>query len=210
MFCDRVSDARFYLARDVLRLTACTTEGTHSKSLSARRPGALSVDSSGRVPGKIGQEWTDRAPAARGRGVSVEILGGCCGGRREPLRMHFSAHSDICIYLSTYLSISLPIHTHIQHMHMRTQIRGNVHANGRVFAGSLRQTTALCSCHAAVIHTHVSDSSIPYAVWQRASGRARGAFLPWSTPCSALVRALNGLPAYIGSFCSKHSTTQTQ
>ena len=117
IFCDRVSDARFYLARDVLRLTACTTEGTHSKSLSARRPGALSVDSSGRVPGKIGQEWTDRAPAARGRGVSVEILGGCCGGRREPLRMHFSAHSDICIYLSTYLSISLPIHTHTAHAH---------------------------------------------------------------------------------------------
>ena len=111
MFCDRVSDARFYLARDVLRLTACTTEGTHSKSLSARRPGALSVDSSGRVPGQIGQGWTDRAPAARGRGVSVEILGGCCG-RREPLRMHFSAHSDICMYLSKYLSISLPTHTH--------------------------------------------------------------------------------------------------
>ena len=207
MFCDRVSDARFYLARDVLRLTACTTEGTHSKSLSARRPGALSVDSSGRVPGKIGQEWTDRAPAARGRGVSVEILGGCCGGRREPLRMHFSAHSDICIYLSTYLSISLPIHTHTYST--CTCVPKYVETCMQM-AGSLRQTTALCSCHAAVIHTHVSDSSIPYAVWQRASGRARGAFLPWSTPCSALVRALNGLPAYIGSFCSKHSTTQTQ
>ena len=73
MFCDRVSDARFCVARDVLRLTACKSLST-AQPRSARRPDALSVDSSGPAPGQIGQGWTDRAPAARGRGVSVEIL----------------------------------------------------------------------------------------------------------------------------------------
>ena len=113
---------------------------------------------------------------------------------------------SVCIYLSIYPFHYLHTHTHTARAHAYP----NTCKTCMQMAGSLRQTTALCSCHAAVIHTHVSDSSIPYAVWQRASGRARGAFLPWSTPCSALVRALNGLPAYIGSFCSKHSTTQMQ